>query len=171
MAAQYSSNLKGILVIGSHSVPPEKTDLTSYPIVLPLIGNLLAKIAGRFAGHLLVKQGIDSGFHPSEDQIPSGFVEKRLQLWTQPKVLSTLAHEEQAIRDDLTQLFSNLDKISIKVFIVHGKRDCIIDYERSLSLHEALSDSQITLIDDGGHYLQFSNSEIILDGVHFLSDC
>lgn len=169
MAARDASNLKGVLVIGSHSLPQEKIDLTSYPLVLPVIGNWIAKMAGMLAGSL-VKQGINTGFHPSEDKIPPGFVEKRLHLWTQGKVLSTLAREEQAIRGDLSTLVSELDKITIKVFIVHGKKDRVINYERSLRLHDALSNSEIALIDDGGHYLQFSSLDTILGGIHSLNE-
>lgn len=153
LAVDSPGDVKAFVIVESRSYPPSSPDLLFRILAIPYLGEGLARAITGFVGPSKMKAGIDRSFAPNEDQIPAGFLEARMKLWSSPKVVTTLARESVRYEQGLKEISPRYGSIKGKVFIVQG--DVGPRAEMARRLHETIAGSELTVLKNTGHYAQF----------------
>lgn len=167
LAIKKHPKIRDYLLISSHSYPPEWIHPSTYLLVCPVVGNWFAKITNHLV-EPIVEMEIRRAFAPNLRMLPEGFIDFRIPLWSTPKVLLSLAREEQNIQEDLDQIVKNLSVISKRVVIIHGTDDLLIPIKRSILLDKTLENSKLVSVNDAGHFLQFSHLDVVINELNEL---
>lgn len=89
--------------------------------------------------------------------------------WMLPKVLRVSGNEKYTHEDELRKLKPQLDKVTQKVWIVHGDADGMVPFENVAFLQKELKNAEIetTVVKDGNHFLPFGVFSLFSDGLLF----
>ena len=131
-------------------------------IRIPIIGRGFAAVASSFIGPAMIKDGLNEAFHPNEDIIPEGFIDTRVKIWLQTKVLVSTAREELNLNSDLEKIIPDYGNISKKFFIIHGDNDLSVPKGDSLKLHKIIRNSKLLILSNTGHQVQYARPDILI---------
>lgn len=136
---------------GKHPMDPEM-----YALRLLVVGPGLARLIGPVIGPGKVEAGVRDAFHPNEDAMPPGFIERAQRIWLTGRVAVTIARERSNVDRDLEQLEPRYGGIRNKLVLVHGKQDRLVSVQQAVDLHRKLPATELVLLDGVGHYVQFA---------------
>ena len=131
-------------------------------IRIPIIGRGFAAVASSFIGPDMIKDGVKEAFHPNEHIIPDVYIDSRVKIWLQTKVLVTTAREELNLNSDLEKIIPNYGSISKRFYILHGENDLLVPKKDSEILHNLIKDSKLLMLSNTGHQVQYERPEILI---------
>jgi len=166
MAVKNRPEIKAFIPVGGATYPPEDIDPLMRIINLPFVGRGFAAIAAPVLGPDMIKEGIAEAFSPNLDTIPEGFEDNRLEMWTQTKVIVSIAKEEVHLKADLERIIPYFDRILTRFIIIHGKDDLLVVADESRRLHGILIRSELIILGGTGHQVQFVRPDVILNAIY-----
>jgi pimeloyl-ACP methyl ester carboxylesterase len=131
-------------------------------IRIPIIGRGFAAVVSSFIGPAMIKDGLNQSFHPNEQIIPEGFIDTRVKIWLQTKVLVSTAREELNLNSDLEKIIPDYGNISKKFLIIHGDNDLFVPKGDSLKLHKIIKNSKLLILSNTGHQVQYARPDILI---------
>lgn len=155
LAVKNPHQIKAFITIGGATYPSGHINPILYLIKIPVLGSRLVALAARFIGPQMIKKGIIQAFKPNENIIPKNFVNIRLKIWLQTKVLISTAREEMNLTSDLKKIIPAFGRISKKFFIIHGDEDTLVPKSCSLKLHKVINNSKLLIYSNTGHQVQY----------------
>jgi len=165
MALKQPNSMKAIVLVGA--APYEAADIPRdcHILALPLVGPACARWASTRTAPKKIKESLEVLFQP--DSVPSGFLNKRMKLWSRPKVLVSLSKELVHYNRDTDRMSSDYGKIHKPVYILSGKKDP--DYPQAVQLKQEIPNSKLIPLDNTGHYPMVTQPEevgkVILEAV------
>jgi len=154
--------IKAFVTVGGATYLSEHTEPVFRLIRMPVVGRGLAAIASSFFGPAMIKDGIRRAFSPNDDAIPDGFVDTRLKIWLQTRVLVSTAREELNLNSDLEKILPDYKNISKPFFIMHGDSDLLVPKDHSLRLNKSIRNSNLSILDNTGHQVQYARADILV---------
>ncbi len=152
---------KGIVVVDSATYFwARRQDPVYRLLVIPYFGQGLARLAGPVISPKKVRAGLEAIF--PNGVVPSGFAEKRIPIWTQPKVSVEAARESLGAPAQLTALSPRYHEIRRPVFII-AQGDDPRRRKNAEHLHADVAGSQLEFVSGTGHYIQFAKPEAVAE--------
>jgi pimeloyl-ACP methyl ester carboxylesterase len=161
LAVRNPPQIKAFIPVAGATYPVENIEPIYSLIGIPIIGRGFAAAASSFIGPAMIKDGLDEAFHPNEDIIPEGFIDTRVKIWLQTKVLVSTAREELNLNSDLEKIIPDYGNISKKFIIIHGDNDLFVPKGDSLKLHKIIKNSKLLILSATGHQVQYARPEIL----------
>lgn len=165
-AQDYSSELSGIILLGSSPYPRERqTDFFNVIARTPIIGDFIVQtiyvpIGRHWIAPAIIEQNKDN-FAPLET-VPEAFYDSTIELGLRPSHVIASAEETLTIPASLAALVDDLDKVNVPVIIVAGDQDSHA-VEQAPRLEQDLPMSRVVIVEGANHYLWFSNAEIVME--------
>lgn len=156
MAERNASNVKAFVSVSPVTSSMGKPDTIFYILKTPVIGPASAWLVKLFTGCKMIREGLDEAFDPNQKDIPQGFADTRCMIFSQPKVIKTLSHEEMTMRQDVKKMTPLYGNIKIPLFIVHGESDKVVPVSDGVLLNKAVPGSKLTLLKNTGHMVQYA---------------
>jgi pimeloyl-ACP methyl ester carboxylesterase len=156
MAERNASNVKAFVSVSPVTSSMGKPDIIIYILKTPVIGPASAWLVKLFTGCKMIREGLDEAFDPNQKDIPQGFADTRCMIFSQPKVIKTLSHEEMTMRQDVKKMTPLYGNIKIPLFIVHGGSDKVVPFTDGVLLNKAVPGSKLTLLKNTGHMVQYA---------------
>ncbi len=163
LAVRNPENIRAFVAVSPATVTDGwKPEMIFYLLKTPVLGTALIRLFKLFGGAGMIRDGILAAAHPNESEIPPGYIDERLAIWKQPKVVKALACEHITILYEMDRISSLYGKISKPVFLVHGEDDQIVPVSHSIKAHGMIPGSRLLLIRETGHMLQFARTAELL---------
>lgn len=170
-AQEYSSELSGIILLGTSPYPRERqTDFFNVIARTPIIGDLIVHtiyvpIGRHWIAPMVIEQNKDY-FAPLES-VPETFYDSTIELGLRPSHVIASAEETLIIPASLATLVNDLDKVNVPVIIVAGDQDTHA-IEQAARLEEDLPVAKVVVVEEANHYLWFSKAEIVMESIQQL---
>lgn len=122
----------------------------SWPLVGPLLADVVYAPATRFDDYRLLRSGLDRAFAP-EGPAPDRYVEAYACRWVSASNLHTtlqLMEDTDAAMPAIRRDYGQLD---VPVVIVHGADDGNVEPQRAIRAHELLARSELRMLEGAGH--------------------
>ena len=162
LAVNNPHQVKAFITLGGATYPSGYINPILYIIKIPVLGSRLIAAAARFIGPKMIEKGIIQAFKPNENTIPENYLNIRLEIWLQTKVLISTAREEMNLTPDLKKIIPAFERISKKFFIIHGDDDALVPKSCSLKLHKAISNSKLLVLSNTGHQVQYARPNSLI---------
>ena len=166
LAVRNPDQIKAFIPIAGATYPIGNIEPIYSLIGIPIIGRGFAAVASSFIGPAMIKDGLKEAFNPNEDLIPEGYIDSRVAIWLQTKVLVTTAREELNLNSDLEKIIPDYGKILKKFFIIHGENDLWVPKGDSLKLHKIIRNSKLILLSETGHQVQYERPDILIRAIN-----
>lgn len=135
-----------------------------YAMQAPVLSKMLAVLYMATGRHRIERQ-LDEAFSP--DIAPPRYKEKFLSLMFRISQLKAAASDEITINPCLRQMSSDYSKINLPVVIVAGDQDRTVPpLQHSYPLHKAIANSQLIVIHNAGHELQFTRQAEVMTAIN-----
>ncbi len=158
----YQDQVKGAVLISGVAYIDEIEggailDMPNIPLIGPVLTNTLIPIGGRFASGIY-----EQAFYPAEAN--QEYVNAMLALYSRPNQFTATARELKLMHESVNAISPRYKEINVPVSIIFGTSDQLLDFEiDGIALDEALPDSSLLLIEDGGHKIHHTHKEVILE--------
>jgi pimeloyl-ACP methyl ester carboxylesterase len=162
LAVRNPHQIKAFIPIAGATYPIKNIEPIYSLIRIPIIGRGFAAVASSFIGPTMIKDGFNEAFHPNEDIMPESFIDTRVKIWLQTKVLVSTAREELNLNSDLEKIIPDYGNISKKFFIMHGDNDLFVPKGHSLKLHKTIKNSKLLMLSNTGHQVQYARPDILI---------
>jgi pimeloyl-ACP methyl ester carboxylesterase len=166
LAVRNPHQIKAFIPIAGATYPIENIEPIYSLIRIPIIGRGFAAVASSFIGPAMIKDGLREAFRPNEDIIPEGFIDTRVKIWLQTKVLVSTAREELNLNSDLEKIIPDYGNISKRFFIIHGDYDLWVPKGDSTKLHKIIRNSKLLILSNTGHQVQYERSGILIKTIN-----
>jgi len=166
LAVRNPHQVKAFIPIAGATYPVENIEPIYSLIRIPIIGRGFAAMASSFIGPAMIKDGLREAFHPNEDIIPEGFIDTRVKIWLQTKVLVSTAREELNLNSDLEKIIPDYGNISKRFFIIHGDYDLWVPKGDSTKLHKIIRNSKLLILSNTGHQVQYERPGILIKTIN-----
>ena len=166
LAVKNLHQVEAFITIGGATYPSRHINPILYIIKIPVLGSRFVALATRFIGPQMIKKGIIQAFKPNENIIPVNYLNSRLKIWLQAKVLVSMAREELNLNSDLEKIIPGYWNISKKFFIIHGDNDLLVPKDDSLKLHKIIKNSKLLILSNTGHQVQYARPDIITRAIN-----
>ena len=170
-AQEYSSELSGIVLLGSSPYPRERqTDFFNVIARTPIIGEFIVHtiyvpIGRHWVAPVIIEQNKD--YFAPLDSVPETFYDSTIELGLRPSHVLASAKETLIIPASLAALVSDLDKVNVPVIIVDGDQDTHA-IEQATRLEQDLPMSRVVIVEGANHYLWFSKAEVVIEAIQEL---
>lgn len=164
LAIRNQPEIRGYVLVGPLAYEYGKVDPIARLIALPYIGPGFALSLGRWLGPQRFREGIQQRFAPNEERIPPGFIDLRVRVWTDPKVLVTLSQERVARDASLRRISPRYPEIRGKVHILHGVDDADL-LEGARRLGREIPNADLRLFEKSGHFVQFAHPDEVVAAI------
>ena len=165
LAVQDPPEIAAYLSIAGSSRPRGGAMAFSRIAALPVIGRGIAACGARVRAGEMVAEGIRYAFHPNDSSLPADYIETRLRIWLQTKVLVSMAKEDVAYDAGMGKLTPLYSKIRKPLVILHGDRDRNVPVADSVRLYEAVPSSRLIILRNTGHMVQYANPTAVVTAV------
>ena len=162
LAVRNPHQIKAFIPIAGATYPKENIEAIYSLIRIPIIGRGFAAVASSFIGPAMIKDGLNEAFHPNEAIIPEDFIDTRLKIWLQTKVIVSTAREELNLNSDLEKIIPDYGNISKGFFIIHGDNDLLVPKGDSLKLNKIIRNSKLLILSNTGHQVQYARPDILI---------
>lgn len=162
LAVRNPHQIKAFIPVAGATYPVENIEPIYSLIRIPIIGRGFAAVASSLIGPSMIKDGLNEAFHPNEDIIPESFIDTRVKIWLQTKVLVSTAREELNLNSDLEKIIPDYGNISKEFFIIHGDNDLFVPKGDSLKLHKIIRNSKLLILSNTGHQVQYARPDILI---------
>ena len=166
LAVRNPHQVKAFIPIAGATYPVENIEPIYSLIRIPIIGRGFAAMASSFIGPAMIKDGLREAFHPNEDIIPEGFIDTRVKIWLQTKVLVSTAREELNLNSDLEKIIPDYGNISKRFFIIHCDYDLWVPKGDSTKLHKIIRNSKLLILSNTGHQVQYERPGILIKTIN-----
>lgn len=170
-AQEYSSELSGIVLLGSSPYPRERqTDFFNVIARTPIIGDFIVHtiyvpIGRHWVAPAIMEQNKD--YFAPLDTVPETFYDSTIELGLRPSHVIASAEETLIIPASLAELTSDLGKVNVPVIIVDGDQDTHA-IEQATRLEQDLPTSRVVIVEGANHYLWFSEPEVVIEAIQEL---
>lgn len=170
-AQEYSSELSGIVLLGSSPYPRERqTDFFNVIARTPIIGEFIVHtiyvpIGRHWVAPVIIEQNKD--YFAPLDSVPETFYDSTIELGLRPSHVLASAKETLIIPASLAALVSDLEKVNVPVIIVDGDQDTHA-IEQATRLEQDLPMSRVVIVEGANHYLWFSKAEVVIEAIQEL---
>jgi pimeloyl-ACP methyl ester carboxylesterase len=169
LAIRNRPEVRGYVLVGPLAYEYGKVDPIARLIALPYIGPGIALSLGRWFGPQKFREGIQQRFAPNEERIPPGFIDLRIGVWTEPKVLVTLSQERVARDASLRRISPHYPEIRGKVSILHGVDDAdLLDGARRLG--REIPNARLRVFEKTGHFVQFARPDDVVAAIDTVAE-
>lgn len=162
LAVKNPHQVKAFITLGGATYPSGHINPILYIIKIPFLGSRLIAVTARLIGLKMIKSGIIQAFKPNENTIPENYLNIRLKIWLQTKVLISIAREETNLNSDLKKIIPAFGRISKRFFIIHGDDDTLVPKSCSFKLHKAITNSKLLVLRNTGHQVQYVRPNLLL---------
>ena len=159
MAVRRPKQIKAFISVGARAYPKAKSPLIFHLLMAPILGRLLLAIQRSSQGRKMMRHAILKMFHPNESSIPSDFIETRITQWLSNGNMISLAHEDTNSSSVLREISQHYREIEQHFVVVHGSEDHSIPVEDAMNLYSDLKDSQLIILPNTGHMVQFIRTD------------
>jgi pimeloyl-ACP methyl ester carboxylesterase len=149
LALEKPSEVKGYVVVGPSPYGIHNIDPLYRLLVVPGFGTGFARILGPLLGPEKIREGLLQSFGPNVQEIPAGFIDFRVRLWSRPMVALARAHEVLNFNSDVATLAPHYREIAGRVFLVEGAEEKYAPDVRKL--HGEISGSEWVEMPGVGH--------------------
>jgi pimeloyl-ACP methyl ester carboxylesterase len=156
MAERNASNVKAFVSVSPVTTAAGKPDMIIKILKTPVIGPASAWLVKLFTGCSMIKKGLEEAFDPNQKDMLQASTDIRCMIFSQPKVIKTLSHEEMTMRPDVKNMMPLYGKIGKPLFIVHGESDKVVPVSDGILLNKAVPGSKLTLLKNTGHMVQYA---------------
>lgn len=154
LALQHPEQVRSVVVVDSALYRPSRAPGALYRLLaVPGFGTGLARLVAPSIAPRRIRDGLAEVYPDA----PPGFVERRLPIWSQPGVAVTVARENLAMASSLASLSPRYRELARPLYIVSQQADAA-HREAAIRLHEEIADSDLLLLSDTGHYIQFQKT-------------
>ncbi len=159
----YPDQVRGGISLAGVSYVDEPPTESFYALPrFPVIGPLLTHTLVLPLGNIMAPTIYEQAFSPIEP--PERYVEVISSLYMRPEQFKATSYELSHMYDSVNLISDNYKQITTPVTIIFGDSDQMLDYEEDGErLHRELPNSKYMLIENGGHKIHHSHSNIILD--------
>lgn len=142
--------------------PPEEGifALPRLPVLGPFITHTLVMPLGRYFAERIYEQA----FWPGEP--PREYLDTISSLYLRPKQFTATAKELAVMYDSVQGMSNRYGEIAVPVTIIFGRCDQMLDYkEDGQQLYEALPEARLILVEEGGHKVHHTHTDLVLQAV------
>jgi pimeloyl-ACP methyl ester carboxylesterase len=139
--------------------PPFRVEPAYHLVRIPVLGPRLLGALAPLVGRPLLEQGVRAAFHPNEDAIPPGFMDRARQTWLSPKVAVTVAREKLNLALSQRRLCDQYAGLGQRLVLVHGTKDRMVPPAHSIQVHQRVKGSELVLLEGVGHMVQLARPE------------
>lgn len=170
-AQEYSSELTGIVLLGSSPYPRERqTDFFNVIARTPVLGDFIVHtiyvpIGRHWIAPAIIEQNKD--YFAPLDAVPETFRDSTIELGLRPSHVISSAKETLVIPTSLAALVSDLSKVEVLAIIVDGDQDTHA-FEQSTRLKQDLPRSRVVIVEGANHYLWFSKPDVVMEAIQDL---
>ncbi|RJP49724.1 MAG: alpha/beta hydrolase [Anaerolineaceae bacterium] len=170
-AQEYSSELTGIVLLGSSPYPRERqTDFFNVIARTPILGDFIVHtiyvpVGRHWIAPAIIEQNKD--YFAPLDTVPETFYDSTIELGLRPSHVIASAKETLIIPASLATLVSGLDKVKVPVIIVDGDQDTHA-FEQATRLEQDLPMSRVVIVEGANHYLWFSKPDVVMEAIQDL---
>lgn len=161
MALQQPQLVQALVLASGYYYPSVRFDVLTATPAIPVIGDVLSHTISPLLGRLMWPLLVKRAFAPSA--VPDSF--KRLSPWMmlRPGQLRAEAEETAMMIPSAAVLRKHYPELRMPVSIVAGREDAIVSASyHSARLHDALDNSELTLLPGAGHMIQHLSQPTLL---------
>jgi pimeloyl-ACP methyl ester carboxylesterase len=163
LALEHPSELRALVVVGSNAYAGVPVPWLYRLLAVPILGRGVAAAVAPLVGASRVEAGLRASFGPNADAIPTGFVSRRVPIWTRPSVTTTLAQERATFEGALREMADRYGSIRTPVTGVYGRQDR--NYEDGVRLCREIPGARLLTLEDTGHYVQVARPEPLVAAI------
>jgi pimeloyl-ACP methyl ester carboxylesterase len=154
LSLQHPEQVRSAVVVDSALYRPARAPGALYRLLaLPGFGTGLARLVAPSIAPRRIRDGLAEVYPDA----PPGFVERRLPIWSQPRVAVTVARENLSMASSLAALSPRYRELARPLYIVSHQDDAA-RREAAIRLHEEVPGSELLLLSGTGHYVQFQKT-------------
>jgi pimeloyl-ACP methyl ester carboxylesterase len=155
MAIQKPATVRSFVIVDSSLYRWTRPPDPLYGLLaVPALGTGVARVSGRVVAKK-IRASLQEIFPGGA--VPEGFAEKRIPIWSQPKVTVSLAREALGAPKELTTLSPRYKEISQPIFLI-AQGDDPARRENVEMFKRDVPSAEVQLVDGAGHYLQFTRT-------------
>ncbi len=161
MATKKNDKIKSYLIVASplYQFKPEILYKLS---TLPVIGKGITVLISKTVAAQKIEDGLLNALAGNRRIITDDFLSIRKQLWSQSKVLYATSRERINYAENLKEVSENYKNIDQKVSVLYGTNDNILIQEDCKQLHKDITNSEIFILENTAHYIQFERTSELL---------
>jgi pimeloyl-ACP methyl ester carboxylesterase len=163
--------VRGLVLASGYYFPTWRWDfwMMSGPAI-PVFGDIMRYTVAPAISWLMLPALFRKLFAPRAvpDDFKNGFPSS---LTLRPKQLRAAAEESALLIPEAARLMSSYSSVRCPVHIFHGTGDRLIEPEQARRLHRMLSRSELHLVTDAGHMVNYAAGEIIAQAIDSLNFC
>jgi pimeloyl-ACP methyl ester carboxylesterase len=154
LSLRHPEQVRSVVVVDSTLYRPSRAPGALYRLLAPPgFGTGLARLVASSIAPRRIRDGLAKVYPDA----PPGFVERRLAIWSQPRVAVTVARENLSMAASLAALSRRYRELARPLYIVSQQADPA-HREEAIRLHEEVPGSELLLLSDTGHYIQFQTT-------------
>jgi pimeloyl-ACP methyl ester carboxylesterase len=161
LAAQDPPGIKGYVLLSPSSFPTGGFKLFNHLAGYPVAGRGFIRIIRGSIIPPAIRTGMNTAFNPNREYMPDFYYETRINIFIQTKVLVSTSREEAFFNKDINSIKQYYGDIKKPVLIIHGESDKVIPVYVSQDLDSLIPDSQLVVLKETGHMLQYVMPEKI----------
>lgn len=151
MALDATPQVKSYVLVGSVPYGVRDIDPLYRLVTTPVLGTGITRIFSPILGPNMVREGLKESFGPNAGEIPPGFVDLRIRLWTRTMVALSRAHEILNFNENTEAMAQRYGDITTPVIVVEGSEDAAA--ADAYRLHEEIPASVWVEMSRTGHYV------------------
>jgi len=164
-ALQFPDDLSGLVILGGMAYDTREAEASPiyYAVGLPFVGTLVS-LTFKMTGRDVIKKQLKQAFSP--DKVPEEYMKSFLSSLFRFSQIKAAASDEITLNPALRRMSPNYSNIHLPVVIVTGDQDRIVSPEKhSYPLHKAIPQSQLIVLHNAGHELQFTRPNEVMSAV------
>jgi pimeloyl-ACP methyl ester carboxylesterase len=167
LALQYPGELARLILVSGYYMPLPRSDslILSHP-ALPVVGDLLRHAVTPLLGRLVWPMMEQKMFSPA---LVTAQWKAQFPVWMalRPSQIFASADESAMMFLEAARLYPRYRDLRLPVSIVAGRSDThVMPAMHSAPLHAMLPDSELVMIEGGGHMIHQVSPERILEVIH-----
>jgi pimeloyl-ACP methyl ester carboxylesterase len=163
LAVRRPPEVKAIVVVDAAAYRWLRAPDPLYRIVaIPGLGTGVARVLGRRLGPPKVRAGLLAQFRGPPP--PEEFLAFRARVWTEPKVLRSIAHEVLLADPSLASISPRYPEIAVPTFVL-AQKDDPGRREAAERLAREVPGARLTLLEGAGHYLQLEKTAEVVAAI------
>jgi pimeloyl-ACP methyl ester carboxylesterase len=169
MALQEPDKVSGLLLLSGYYYPSVRLDvpIAAMPAI-PLLGDLLRYTLSPLFGRLTWPLTSKAMFSPRE--VPETFRRESPWMALRPSQVRAMASEAALMVPAAAKLEQHYGELQMPAMLMAGKDDPVVSPEaHTARLHQAVAQSELTLLPDMGHMMQHLAQDDIVNAVHELA--
>ena len=169
MALHQPDKVRGLLLLSGYYYPSLRPDVPVAAMpAIPLLGDVMRYTVSPLMGRLSWPLAAKSMFSPSP--VPESFSRESPWMLLRPSQVRATAAEAALMVPAAAELEQRYAELQMPVLLMAGKDDRVISAEgNSARLHQALPQSELTLLPNVGHMMQHLAQDEIVEAIDDLA--